>query len=142
MKAQIPAEGITLLAKYKDAIYYRVQCSCSNPDDNIEIMIERDEDIGEIIITLDATQKTHWWKTLADWDIHRIENQLLYWIANTTQSFINGLYQRLKITKEIWFDGYVKYRSSTLLSKQAALNMSEAIKNAIEELNDEKSSNP
>ena len=131
---QTPAEGISLQAKFKESFHYRVTCSCGNPDCTSDICVEFDPDTEDFSIIFDTTQKTHFWKTLYDWEVHKIDNPILFWIANTTQSFINGLHQRLKITKDVWISGYVSYQSSTILSKQAALNMVEAIKNSIEEL--------
>lgn len=138
MEPQIPAEGIMKTHDFKDSFSYRVSCTCGNPDCECEIFIEKDEDLDEFIITFSTTQKTHWWKTLLSWEIHKIDNPLLYWIANTTQSFINGLYQRLKITKEVWWNGFVYYQSSTIISKQTALNLAEALKNSIQELENDK----
>ena len=134
VKAQTPAEGITLQAKFKDSTHYRVTCECGNKDCTADICIEYDNDTKDFSIIFDTTQKTHFWKTLYDWEVHKIDNPILYWIINTTQSFINGFHQRLKITYSVWSKGYVEYQSSTILSKQAAFNMVEAVKNSIEEL--------
>ena len=134
IEPQIPAEGIMKTHNFPDAFSYRVDCSCGSPDDDCEIFIEKDEDTNEFVITFSTTQKTHWWKHLADWEIHKIDNPFLYQIANFSQSFINGLYQRIKITKDVWISGYVSYQSSTIISKQTALNLAEALKNSIEEL--------
>lgn len=134
MEYQTPAEGIMKTHEFQDSFSYRVSCTCGNPDDTCEIFIEKDEASDEFIITFSTTQKTHWWKTLCDWEIHKINNPLLYWIANTTQSLINGLHQRLKITYSVWIKGYVEYQSSTIISKQTALNFAEALKNTVLEI--------
>ena len=138
MNPQIPAEGIMKTHDFHNAFSYRVSCSCGNPDDTCEIFIEKDEDLDEFVITFSTTQKTHWWKTLVDWEIHKIDNPFWYQIVNFTQSLINGLYQRIKITKDVWISGYVEYQSSAIISKQTALNLAEALKTAVMELGDEK----
>lgn len=135
---QTPAEGIMKTHDFQDVFSYRVSCTCGNEDDACEIFIEKDADTEEFVITFSTTQKTHWWKSLASWEIHKIDNPFLYQIANFAQSFINGLYQRIKITRDVWISGHVCYQSSTILSKQTALNLAEALKNSIQELEDEK----
>lgn len=134
MKPQTPAEGISLQGKYEDSSYYRVPCECGSPDDEIRFCVEFEHDTKEITVIFETKQKTLYWKTLVDWEIHKIDNPILYWIVNGAQSFINGLHQRLKITKDVWISGYVDYYSSTIIKRQTALNMVEAIKNTIEEL--------
>lgn len=136
MQAQTPAEGIMLTHKFNDAFSYNVECSCGNSDDSVNIFIEKDEDLDEFIVTFSTKQKTHWWKQVAEWDVYKIDNPWLYSIANSVKELINGFTHRLKITRDVWFKGYVEYQSCTIISKQTALNLSEAIKDAIGKLED------
>ena len=134
LEPQTPAEGISLQGKYEDSSYYRVPCECGNPDCEVFICVEFEHDTKEITVIFETKQKTLYWKTLVDWEIHKINNPILSWIVNGAQSFINGLHQRLKITKQVWWDGYAEYQSHTIIKRQTALNMVEAIKNTIQEL--------
>ena len=134
MTPQVPSEGIMKTHDFDNAFSYKLECSCGNPDDSVLIFIEKDNDTNEFFINFSATQKTHWWKSLVDWEIHKIDNPFWYMIVNFTQSFINGLHQRLRITKDIWWNGYVEYSSDTIISKQTALNLAEALKTSIMEL--------
>ena len=38
------------------------------------------------------------------------------------------------MTKKIWWDGELKYESSTIMTEQQALNYAEALKSAIEDV--------
>lgn len=134
LSAQIPAEGIMKTHQFDNSVFYHINCDCSNYDDRIEMVVEYDKEFDEILVEFYSTQKTDWWKKLAKWDVYKIENSWLFSIVYFIQSFINGFYHRLKLTKNIWIDGYLKYESTTILNKQSALNMVEAIKNSIEEL--------
>lgn len=119
---------------FQDSIYYRVDCTCGNEDDQINFCIELEEDMQEVQITLDTIQKTDWWKKLADWDVYKIDNSWLFTIVNSIQELINGIYHRLKITRDVWLHGYVKYNTSTFLTKQAALNFAQALIDSVDTL--------
>lgn len=138
MKAQKPAEGVSLVKDFGDSKYYRVDCTCCNEDDAINVCVELDDDIQELRITFDNYQKTEWWKTLADWETYKIDNTWLYNIVNSVQSLINGVHHRLVVTRDVWFKGYVKYYSSTYLSKQQALNFAQLLIDSVEELEERK----
>ena len=134
MKAQVPAEGIMKTHDFGDSKFFRIDCTCGNADDTIDMMVSYEEDIQEIEVHFDAIQQTDWWKTVASWDTYKIDNPWLYSIVNGIQCFINGFHHRLKVTKEVWFNGYVKYSGTTYLTKQQALNFAETIKRSIDEI--------
>jgi hypothetical protein len=127
---QKSAEGIMLTHDFKDSKFYDVQCTCGNEDDSIEVQVEVDE-YEEIMIHFYTTGKTKWWKTLVDWQTYKIDNPILYFIVNSTQSLINGIHQRIKITWDVWINGYVEYQTTTILNKQRALNFSQTLLDAI-----------
>lgn len=133
MKNQPPADGIMMNYEYSDLKSFRVQCVCSNPDDRIDVTVEADK-YGEIVVCFEVEAKTKWWKTLAPWDSYKIDNPILYFFANSVKELINGLHQRITITKDVWINGYVEYQTTVILSKQRALNFSETLKDAIEHL--------
>lgn len=140
LQPQIPAEGIMQTHKFKDSVFYSVNCSCGSDDHTIDISISYEKDYNDIVVEFYSKQKSLYWKKVADWDIYKIDNSWLFSIVYFIQGFINGLGHRLKVTKDLWWNGYIEYQSDTIMSKQTALNMAEAIKNAIEELENEKSS--
>lgn len=136
MQAQKPAEGIMMTHDFGDSKFYRVACTCGNNDDAIDFIVEVDEDIEEVQLSFTTTQKTDWWKELAPWETYKIDNSWIYSIVNSVKSLINGLYHRLSITRDVWVHGYVKYESTTFLSKQQALNLSQTIVTAIGDIED------
>lgn len=133
MKAQKPAEGVMLTHDFGDSKYYRVDCNCGNEDDRIEVSIFLD-DFDEIIIEFEATEKTDWWKKLWKYDVYEIDNPWLFSIVNSLQELVNGIAHRLRVTRDVWFRGYVTYSSSTILSEQTALNFSAALASAVREI--------
>ena len=130
MKSQIPAEGISVTHKFEDSIFYKVDCQCGNPDDAIDFEIEIDPSVNDIIVNQYTTQKTNWWTNFVTprYDIDNEYVQGLNWLW---AGLVNGLATRLRLTKNIWWDGYVKYESTTVLSKQQALNYADALKKGV-----------
>lgn len=136
MKAQQPAEGISLRHDFGDAKYYRVDCTCGNEDDSIEVCIEIEEDMQEILVMFDTIHQTNWWKRVVDWDTYKIDNSWLYAIINSLQELINGVSHRLQVTKDVWLHGYVKYRTTTYMTKQQALNFAQLLRTGIKDIED------
>jgi hypothetical protein len=48
--------------------------------------------------------------------------------------WINGIYNRARITWHVWVKGYATYESTTLLNQQQALNYAETLRQAIEDV--------
>jgi hypothetical protein len=138
MKAQTPAEGISLVKDFGDSKHYKVDCTCGNEDDAIRVWIALEEDMEELRIEFDVMHKTEWWKKLAEWETYKIKNSWLYAIVNTAQELINGIHHRLVVTKDVWVHGYVKYYSCTYMSKQQALNLSQTLVDAIADIEEKK----
>jgi len=131
MKAQTPAEGIMKTHEWGDSKYYHVACSCGNDDDSLELCIESD-DMG-VTVTHYTTQKTDWWTESVEKD-YNIKNPWLQEFDYFWKDLWNGLVTRLRITKDVWLHGYVKYQSTTIMTEQQALNYAETIKSAIDDV--------
>lgn len=133
MKSQKPAEGISITYRFEDSVFYKVDCQCGGPDNAIEFEIEIDPSVQEIMVNQFTTQKTDWWTEVVAprYDIDNEYVQGLNWLWT---GLINGLYRRLCLTKNIWWDGYVRYESTTVLSKQQALNYADALRQGIQQL--------
>lgn len=134
MKAQTPAEGIMKTHDFGDSKFYKIECTCGNADDSVELIIETEDDLPEIQVSLYTTQKTEWWKELFEWNVYKIDSPWLFSIAYSLKSLINGFTHRVAITRDVWFNGYVKYSSTIFMSKQQALNFAETIKTAIKDV--------
>jgi hypothetical protein len=134
MTPQKPAEGIVLTKELPDSKFYRVPCSCGNPDDDIEFNVEV-EDWGEITVHTHTRQKTSWWVDTfnqrksydydKEWQYH-----LNYWLCGV----LNALAHRVKVTWSVWTKGYVEYSQTTIMSKQQALNYAATLQQAIQDL--------
>lgn len=132
MKPQIPAEGITLNRDFGDSKFYSVACSCGNPDDAIDFYVEIDSDMMDVTVNTSTTQKTDYWTE--KFKAPHYDNAFI----NGCYKFANALWTRLRLTKNIWLDGYVKYSSYTIMSKQQALNYAETLKTAVAEVESHK----
>lgn len=131
IKPQVPAEGIYKNAEFGDSVYYTVACSCGSSDDEIEFSVEVD-DFEMISVNTYVTPKNAHWKKLVD-ENSKFDNMFLWNLDYTIRSAINGLYQRLLVTYEVWTQGYIKMYSTTLMSEQQALNYAETLKAAIKD---------
>jgi len=132
LKPQIPAVGIMQTNDWGNSKMYAIKCECGNDDDDIEFMVEADE--FNVTVTTFTTQKTAYWDRPFDLsETYKIENAFLSSIAYSWLSFLNGLHHRLKMTWNLWFDGYLKYQQSTIMSEQQTLNYAEALKAAVKD---------
>lgn len=102
--AQYPAEGIMKTNDFGNSKYYAIPCQCGNTDDEIRVEVEAD-DCGVTI--------HHWVKVKSNW-----------WSTPTRYKWINGLLHRIKITYNVWLNGYVEYESWTILNRQQTINYS------------------
>jgi len=137
MKAEKPAEGIMVTGKFDNSKFFQVECSCQADDHTIGFEVEADREFGEISVNTWTTQKTAWWNEVVK-PRYDIDNEFLQGLQWFWAGLVNGLGNRLRLTKNIWIDGYVKYESFTIMNKQQALNYAEALKSAIKELESKK----
>lgn len=128
MKAQEPAEGILKTHDWGNSKWYKVDCSCGNEDDAIRFEVEADE--TGITVTNYTTQKTNFWEepVIPRYNIEDPWHQEFNW---ATTNIWNGFVRRVKLTWSIWFKGYVEYQSTTMMSKQQALNYASVLQSAI-----------
>lgn len=131
MKAQTPAEGILKTHDWGDSKMYKVVCLCGNDEDSFEFEVEADE--SGVTVTTYTTQKTDWWTNAVD-KRYDIENPWLQEFDWFWKDVWNGLITRLRLTKNIWLDGYVKYQSTTVMTEQQALNFSDTLKSAVDDV--------
>lgn len=131
MNAQLPAEGILLNKDFGTAKSYTVYCTCGCGIEQ-NLWVEAEEDFGITIHTY-TIEKTDYW-TEAVPKRYDISNDWIQEFDWFWKDLWNGLCKRLRLTKNIWVDGYVKYESTMILTKQQALNYSEILKQAIEDV--------
>lgn len=127
-KAQTPAKGILLSNDWGNSKSYTIECECSDESHSHTLSIDA-EDHG-ITVTIYTDQTTDHWTTVIE-PRYDIDNELAQWYNWFWVGVWNGLCTRLRLTKDIWFHGHVKYQSTLILSEQTALNYSETLKKAI-----------
>ena len=133
MQAETAATGIMKTHDFGNSKFYNVECSCGNDDDSITFEIEAEPDTGSIILNHWTVQKTDWWTESVKkrYDIDSIWMQEFDWFW---KSLWNGLTTRLRLTRDIWWNGYVKYQSTVIMNRQQTLNYAETLKSAISEI--------
>jgi hypothetical protein len=128
LKAQAPAEGILKTHEWGDSKWYKVVCECGDDNHSIDFEVEADE--CGVTVTTYTTQKTDYW-TEAVMKRIDISNPWIEEFDHFWKDLWNGLVTKLRLTKNIWWDGYVKYQSTTSMSEQQTLNYAETLKSAV-----------
>jgi len=129
---QIPAVGIMQTNNWGNSKMYAIKCACGNEDDDIEFMVEADE--FNVTVTTFTTQKTAYWDRPFDIaETYKIKNVFLSTVAFEWLTLLNCLHHRLKMTWNLWFNGYLKYQQSTIMTEQQTLNYAEALVSAIKD---------
>jgi len=131
MTPQEPAVGIMKTGDFGNALFYKVECSCGNPDDEVEFEIEADE--HGIILNTFFTPKSPYWLELVP-STSGFDSSWLWGIDYSIRCLINSLYHRVKITWEVWTTGYVKCYQTTIMSEQQALNYGSTLIKSISDL--------
>lgn len=110
MKAQQPAQGISIDHEYDDAKVFNVECDCSADDHAVKMWIEvqRDQDIPDVEVS--------------------------FYVTTWTAHFWNGWPQRLRAVWDILVHGVHKQEHHMLLNPQAALNFADAITKTVQDL--------
>ena len=84
-------------------------------------------------MTIYSTLTTNFWKENVEPNYH-IDNDLAQWYNWFWTGIWNGLCTRFRLTKEIWFNGDVKYESTMCMSRQQALNYAEVLTSAVKDV--------
>lgn len=132
---QEPAIGIYTFPQFSkkdDMKMYVVPCTCMNESDSITFCVEVDE--YSITVSTYTTQKTDWWSDPFNRN-DAINVDRPSWIVSidyTIRSFLNSLWHRISVTRDVWINGYVSYQASTLMSAQQAINYANALTTAVE----------
>lgn len=131
MKAQAPAEGILKNTDFGDSKFYQIVCGCGQEWHDHTLEVEADE-MG-VNVNIYASAKTNYWHELVKkrFDIDNPYWQEVDWFW---KDLVNGLWTRIKVTWEIWTTGAVRVETTTVMSKQQALNYSETLKTAIKDV--------
>ena len=111
MTPQQPAEGILMHRDYGDAKVYTITCECMDADCTHNVWIECEADDFSVTVTTYTQQKTAFWST-----------------------------SRWKTIWRLLTQGYVEYSGTIIMREQQALNYSEVIKSAVQDVKNFKKS--
>ena len=133
MKAETPAQGIMKTGEFSDSKFYKVVCGCGQPDHDIDFEVEADE-TGVNVNTYVTAKTDYWTETVKK--RYDIDNPYLQELDWTLKDIVNGFFRRLKMTWEIWTQGYITTQTTIAMSEQQALNYAETLKSAIKDVKD------
>jgi hypothetical protein len=131
MKAETPAQGIMKTGEYGSSKFYKVVCSCGDSAHDIDFEVEADE--CGINVNSYITAKTDYWteSVAKRYDIDSPWLQEFDWFW---KDLVNGVVTRIKLTWTVWTKGYVQLESTVAMNEQQALNYSETLKSAIQDV--------
>jgi hypothetical protein len=133
MNAETPADGVMKTHDFGNAKVYKVACRCGQPDHEINVEVESTV-CGIDVNTYINTKTDYWTETFKK--RYDINNQWLQELDWCWKDLINGVVSRVKLTWTIWTKGYVETQSTISMSEQQALNYSEILKSAINDVKD------
>lgn len=131
MNAQTPAEGILKRNDFGDSKYYQVVCGCGQEYHDHNVEVEADE--TGVNVNIYATVKTNYWSETID-KRYDIDNPWLQEFDWFWKDLVNGFVTRVKLTWELWTTGAVTTQTTIAMSEQQALNYSETLKSAIQDV--------
>lgn len=105
MNPQTPAEGVLLHRDYGDTKVYTITCECMDPECSHNTWIECEADDFSVTVTTYTRQTTRFW----DWS-------------------------RWKTIWTLLTKGYVEYSGTLIMREQQALNYSNALTSAVEDV--------
>ena len=133
LEPQTPAEGIMKTGEFGDSKFYKVVCSCGQPDHDVNFEVEADE-TGVNVNTYVIAKSDCWGETFVrrfDIDSTWLQEWDWFW-----KDLINDVVRRVKLTWRIWTRGYVQTETTIAMTEQQALNYAETLKKAIQDVKD------
>jgi hypothetical protein len=131
MKPEQPAEGIMKTGEFGDSKFYKVVCTCGQPDHDIDFEVEAC-DTG-INVNTYVTAKSDYWTSAVE-KRYDIDNPWLQEWDWFWKDLVNGIVTRVKLTWIIWTKGHVQVETTIAMNKQQALNYAETLKSAVKDV--------
>lgn len=131
MKSEKPAEGILKRNDWGNSKWYQVVCGCGQEYHDHNVDVEADE--TGINVNVHMTVKSDYWGEIVEkhYDIDSPYLQEVDWFW---KDLVNGIWNRLKVTWEVWTTGAVTAQTTITMTKQQALNYAETLKSAIKDV--------
>jgi hypothetical protein len=117
--------------EFGDSKFYKVVCGCGQPDHDIDFEVESDETgvNGNTYITAKTDYWTETVKKRYNIDNPHLQEWDWFW-----KDIVNGFVRRLTMTWEIWTHGYIRTQTTIAMSEQQAINYTETLKSAIQDV--------
>ena len=128
---QTPAEGILMNHSYGASKMYTVACECSNPDCSHTVWVEADD--YTVTVTSHTIQHADYWTETVK-SRYDINNWLLQRFDWFWKGWVNTFVTRLRLSRDIWFRGVVKYEASLIMTEQTAINYAHTLLSAINDV--------
>ena len=123
---------------YGDSKFYKVACSCGQPDHDIDFEVEA-TDTGVNVNTYVTTKTDYWTETVKK--RYDIDSQWLQEMDWVWKDLVNGLVTRVKLSWTVWTRGYIKTQTTTAMTEQQAINYAETLKSAVDDVKKFRSKN-
>lgn len=134
MTPQTPAEGVMLTRDFGDAKFFRVGCSCGDPDHDFTFEVEFDNENQCVTMHTWTTQKTDVWSEYLP-QTSGCEVNSRFWSANyTVRKWFNECYRRITQAYKLLVHGYITFEQDIVMSEQQALNYANVIAQTISEI--------
>lgn len=128
MQSQNPAQGILLARESAGYKQYVVVCDCGCKQNDHTVFVEAEDDT--VSVHTYTEQTTDYWNTPLALR-YDIDNDMLQYLDWAVKGFINSVWHRLKLTKDVWFDGFLKYEACIIMNKQQATNYAATLNDAV-----------
>lgn len=131
MKVQEPAEGILKRNDWGDSKWYQVVCGCGQEYHDHNFEVEASE-IG-VDVNVHITVKSDYWGEIVEkhYDIDSPYLQEVDWFW---KDLVNGIWNRLKVTWEVWTTGAVTCQTTINMTEQQAYNYAKTLENAVQDV--------
>ena len=127
-----------LTADFDDSKFYKVVCSCGQPDHDIDFEVEA-ADTGVNVNTYVTTKTDYWTETVKK--RYDIDSQWLQELDWSWKDLVNGLITRVKLTWSVWTKGYIETQTTIAMTEQQAMNYAETLKSAVDDVKKIRSKN-
>lgn len=130
MQSQKPAEGVMLKKQFPNAEWYEVACDCGENTHNHNVWIESDPETNSIAVYIYTESSTDFWTQTLD-EHKDFDNSFINTVWRNTTYVINETVRRTRLVMRVLIRGSVSQETTTILSKQQALNYSKLLQESM-----------
>lgn len=127
---QAPARNIAEIGKWPGTKSYRMSCSCTSRDHDVDIWIEAEPDCGVVSATFYTTAKSNYWKQYIRYytedDFHKF--------GYKAQRWANDWINRFTLSAKLIFKGYIQVETDHMLDEQQLADFIGVLQNSQAEL--------